>query len=73
LETVNVECYSGGRFAERPVAFTWRGERFSVEAVERAWRTPDGLAFVVHVADGRRFKLVYTIASDQWTLELSGF
>ena len=27
METVTVECYSGARFAERPVALTWRGER----------------------------------------------
>ena len=66
LETVAVECYSGGRFAERPVEMAWRGERLHVTSVERAWRTPGGLGFIVCVADRRRFELAYTIVSDRW-------
>jgi len=66
METVAVECYSGGRFAERPVGIAWRGERLRVASVERAWRTPGGLGFIVRVADSRHFELAYTIASDQW-------
>jgi hypothetical protein len=66
LETVAVECYSGGRFAERPVEMLWRGKRLHVASVERAWQTPGGLGFVVRVADSRHFELAYTVASDQW-------
>jgi len=66
LETVAVECYSGGRFAERPVEIVWHGERLHVSSVERAWRTPGGLGFTVRVDDRRHFELAYTIASDQW-------
>jgi hypothetical protein len=66
LETVAVECYSGGRFAERPVEILWRGERLHVASVERAWQTPGGLGFIVRVADSRHFELAYTIASDEW-------
>jgi hypothetical protein len=54
------------------VALTWRGERLSVESVERAWRTPDGLAFVVSVSDGRRFELAYHTRNDQWAARLLG-
>ena len=63
---MTVECYSGAQYAERPVALTWRGEQLCVESVERAWRTPDGLAFIVCVTDGRRFELAYVSSDDQW-------
>jgi hypothetical protein len=65
-QVVSVECYSGARFAERPVALTWNDERLSIESVKRAWQTPDGLAFVVRTADGRRFELNYSPSDDQW-------
>ncbi len=67
METVAVECYSGGRFAERPVEMMWRGQRLHITSVERAWQTPGGLGFVVRVADSRHFELTYTIAGDRWT------
>jgi hypothetical protein len=63
---VSVECYSGTRYAERPVALTWNGQRLSIEAIERAWQAPDGLAFIVQIADGRRFELIYSPPNDQW-------
>lgn len=66
-QVVSVECYSGTRFAERPVALTWNGERLTIESIERAWQTPDGVAFAVRVADGRGFELTYFPANDQWT------
>jgi hypothetical protein len=65
-QVVSVECYSGARFAERPVALAWNGERLSVESIERAWQTPDGLAFIVQTADGRHFELNYSPSNDQW-------
>jgi len=65
-QVVSVECYSGTRYAERPVALTWNGERLSIEAIERAWQTPDGLAFIIQITDGRRFELIYSSPNDQW-------
>jgi len=65
-QVVSVECYSGTRFAERPVALTWNGERLSIESIERAWQTPEGVAFVVR-AGGLCFELTYHPVEDQWT------
>ena len=65
-QVASVECYSGARFAERPVALAWNGERLSVESIERAWQTPDSLAFAVRVAGGRHFELKYSPSNDQW-------
>jgi hypothetical protein len=63
---VAVECYSGARYAERPVALTWCGERLSVESIERSWRTPDSLTFIVRIGDGRRFELTCQLFDDRW-------
>jgi hypothetical protein len=67
-QVVSVECYSGTRYAERPVALTWNGKRLSIETIERAWQTPDSVVFVVRVADDRRFELTYLPTHDQWTV-----
>lgn len=72
MEAVSVECYSGARYAERPVALVWHGERLAVESVERAWQTPDGPAFTVCVAGDRRFELTYDVSQDQWSVRLLG-
>jgi hypothetical protein len=66
-QIVSVECYSGTRYAERPVALTWNGKRLSIEAIERAWQTPDSQAFVVRVTGDLRFVLFYLPSKDQWT------
>ena len=66
-QVVSVECYSGTRYAERPMALTWNGQRLSIEAIERAWQTPDGIAFTVRIAGGLHFELAYFSTSDQWT------
>jgi len=54
-----VTCYSGARYAERPVAFLYAGERLQVSAVVRTWREPAALFFLVRTSDGRRFRLAY--------------
>ncbi|MBN1402316.1 MAG: hypothetical protein JXA74_15860 [Anaerolineae bacterium] len=66
-----VECYAGTRYPERPRAFVWQGERLAVERVEREWRVPGGLAFLVRAADGRSFTLTYREAQDCWSIEAS--
>jgi hypothetical protein len=65
-----VESYAGYRYPERPRAFLWKDERIEVEAVERQWRTPAGLAFRVRCADARRFTLAYDEAGDRWDVQL---
>jgi hypothetical protein len=64
-----VECYSGSRYAERPVAVHWQGQRLIVEQVLRSWRTPAGPGFDVLVADQRRFRLQLSEATEWWNVE----
>ena len=62
-----VECYSGHTYAQEPRAFTWRGRRYVVEAVERAWRTPEGPHFLVRTEDGGLYELAYDEVKDEWS------
>ncbi len=62
-------CYSGARYAERPVAFQYAGERLQVGAVMRTWREPAALFFLVQVVDGRRFRLAYEEETGCWRVD----
>jgi hypothetical protein len=64
-----VACYSGARYAERPVAFQYAGERLQVSAVMRTWREPAALLFLVQTSDGRRFRLAYEEESSRWSVD----
>lgn len=68
MKIVHVECYSGSRYAERPIAVHWQGKRLEIRQVLNSWRTPDGPAFVVLVGDGRNFRLLYDERCDSWTV-----
>jgi hypothetical protein len=67
-EGAHVECYSGSRFAERPVCFDFAGRRHVVRTVEDTWRSPPGLHFRVTTDDDRRFELAYDERADQWNI-----
>ena len=66
--TVQVEYYSGSRYAERPIAVHWQGKRLEVRQVLHSWRTPDGPGFEVVVADEREFRLLYDEKHDRWSI-----
>jgi hypothetical protein len=66
---VEVECYSGYTFAERPTAFTWLGQRYQIERVLKQWRSPHGPGFQVVTSDGARFQLLYHEPNENWVLK----
>ena len=68
-EETQVACYAGARYPERPRSFSYRGRRLNVAEVERRERTPDELRFLIRVADGRRFWLVYELRGDTWRVQ----
>jgi len=65
---LTVEWYSGHTYAQEPRAFVWRGQRHVVQAVERAWRAPNGPHFLVRTEDGGSFELAYDEAEDVWNV-----
>jgi len=69
-EPIAVEAYAGGSYPGHPRAVTWRGRRYQIEAVDRQWRTPEELVFVVRCRDGPRLTLRYDDSSDTWRAEV---
>lgn len=65
-----VTCFSGARYADRPVAFRFGGQELQVAAIERHWREPNGLFFVVQTPDSQRFRLSYDEENDHWRVDL---
>jgi hypothetical protein len=66
---MKVECHSGHKADERPVAF-WLGERrLVVVELRDRWYTPEGSGFRVLADDGLVYVLRHFGADDSWTLE----
>jgi hypothetical protein len=63
-----VECYSGGEYAERPRALYWQGSRLGIAEIIQSWRTPEGKRFRVLSEDERVFELSYDKAVDEWII-----
>ncbi|MFQ6016533.1 MAG: hypothetical protein ACE5NP_13955, partial [Anaerolineae bacterium] len=63
------ECYSGHTYAQEPRAFVRHGQRQVVQAVERVWRTPEGLHFLVKTEEGGTYELAYDETEDKWNLK----
>lgn len=64
-----VECFSGHRYAQRPLAIIWGKERLEVSKVEAEWHSMEGKRFWVRTVDGRGFALSYSTESDEWRVE----
>jgi len=63
-ETIKVECYSGYRVNERPVAFTFQDRHWEVREIVDRWyeggidpSRPEIRYFKVRTTDGRIFLL----------------
>ena len=73
-ERIEVECYSGHRANERPVAFTLRDRRFEIERVVDRWYEgglepgrPELHYFKVQTREGQLFLLRYNALFDAWS------
>jgi len=74
---IQVECYSGYKADERPVAFIHEGKRWEVREVVDRWceggLTPDRPSidyFKVRTKEGRIFLLRYLSLFDNWSVRL---
>ncbi|MGC8855425.1 MAG: hypothetical protein ACP5QU_01375 [Anaerolineae bacterium] len=65
-----VECRSDSEYAERPLAFTWQGERHQVAEIVQRWHEPGKKVFVVKTSDEQVFQLTYDESSEQWEIRL---
>ena len=76
-ELIQVECYSGYRANERPVAFTFRERRWEVREIVDRWyergidaSRPETNYFKVRTAEGQIFLLRYLSLFDSWSIRI---
>ena len=76
-EQIQVECYSGYKANERPVAFTYQGHRWEIQEIIDRWHE-GGLDasrpvidyFKARTTDGKVYLLRYLSAFDVWSMRI---
>jgi hypothetical protein len=66
-----VECYSGYRADERPLAFTVDDRKLKILKLLETWREPDRHYFRVQASDDAVYLLEHHDRDDLWRVELS--
>ena len=76
-EQIEVECYSGYRANERPLAFTFQSRRWEVAEIIDRWyegglrpNQPALDYFKVRTTEGRVFLLRYNALFDAWAIRI---
>jgi len=76
-EVIQVECYSGHKANEHPVAFTYQEVRREIETIVDRWyeggldaSRPVIDYFKVRTTDGKIYLLRYLSAFDTWTIRV---
>ena len=64
-----VLCYSGSRYAERPLFVEWDGALLEVHTILDRWRSPEGLGFRVIANDEQLFELEYDDCTHLWQVK----
>ena len=73
MDYIEVNCYSGYTYAERPESFRWQGMEYEIQKIEKEWREPGERYFQVRTKDNKLFQLCYNETNKQWSLtELVG-
>ncbi|MBW2631240.1 MAG: hypothetical protein JRC90_05675 [Deltaproteobacteria bacterium] len=79
FEQIHVECYSGYKANERPVAFTFRDQRWEVAEIVDRWYEGSREAgrpaldyFKVRTREGETFLLRYNALFNAWAIAVPG-
>jgi len=74
-ERIQVECYSGYKINERPMAFTYQGHRWEIQEIVDRWYEgdidpirPEVSYFKVKTTEGSIFILRYLYLFDSWSM-----
>ena len=68
MDNLDVKCYSGQTYAERPRSFVWEGIEYEIKEIEKSWQEPNERHFQVRTGDNKLFKLCYNEAEGRWSL-----
>lgn len=64
-----VECHSGFAYADKPLAFTWQGQRLQVAEILAQGQTPQARWFRVITMEQQVFLLSYNGEADAWQIQ----
>jgi hypothetical protein len=67
VKPVQVTCYSGYTYAERPESLIWEGIEHKVKQIEKEWQELGARLFKVVTEDSRFFILSYNERGDEWS------
>jgi len=68
MDKIEVKCYSGHTYAQRPVSFCWQDKEHKISEIEKEWLEPGKKFFRVVNEDEKVFELCYNEAQDKWWL-----
>lgn len=68
MENLEVKCYSGQTYAERPKSFRYNGIEYEVEKIEKSWLEPGERHFKVRTVDNKTFHLCYNEGQNRWSV-----
>jgi hypothetical protein len=66
-QVVEVDCYSGASYAERPRALIFHGNKIEVSQILCSQLTPGSKVFKVILENGWTVTLQYSLQADHWT------
>jgi hypothetical protein len=76
-ERIKVECYSGYKANERPIAFIFQGARWEVQEIIDRWcegdhesSRPEISYFKVRTTEGQVFIIRYQSLFDAWSIQV---
>jgi hypothetical protein len=76
-ERIKVECYSGYKANERPIAFIFQGARWEVQEIIDRWyegghesSRPKISYFKVRTTEGQAFIIRYQSLFDAWSIQV---
>jgi hypothetical protein len=68
VDNLQVTCYSGHTYAERPQSFRWESRDYEVEQIEKARIEPGKSYFQIRSKDNKKFCLCYDEKERQWSI-----
>ena len=68
MDNLEVKCYSGHTYAERPKSFRYEGIEYEVEEIEKAWLELGERHFKVRTTGNKTFHLCYNERQNQWSI-----
>jgi hypothetical protein len=72
---IQVICYSGHSYADKPKSFISNGEQYDIDSIEREWLEPREKHFIVktiragHSKSEKRCHICYDTREDTWQLK----